>query len=85
MTMPTDIGAIDLMISFPIADHARDLRLPAAETHDAGSERDGDARRVHVQGHPNHLDQGDDPVDVTLAEMDKWGVDIGPDRRRDAR
>ena len=30
---------------------------------------------------PNQLDEGDDRVDITLAEMDKWGVDIGPGRR----
>jgi predicted TIM-barrel fold metal-dependent hydrolase len=77
MTMPTDIGAIDLMISFPKAN--------ASKTYDYLRETtrgDDESTREFPAGYmfkdvPNRLDEGDDGVDVTIREMDKWGVDMG--------
>jgi predicted TIM-barrel fold metal-dependent hydrolase len=77
MTMPTDIGAIDLMISFPKAN--------ASKTYDYLRETtrgDDESTKEFPAGYmfkdvPNKLDEGDDGVAVTVAEMDKWGVDIG--------
>ena len=77
MTMPTDIGAIDLMISFP--------KSNASKTYDYLREttRGDDASTAEFPAGymfkdvPNKLDEGDDGVTVTIAEMDKWGVDMG--------
>ncbi|HEU5307798.1 MAG TPA: amidohydrolase family protein [Acidimicrobiia bacterium] len=77
MTMPTDIGAIDLMISFPKAN--------ASKTYDYLRETtrgDDESTKEFPAGYmfkdvPNKLDEGDDGVNVAVAEMDKWGVDIG--------
>ena len=77
MTMPTDIGAIDLMISFP--------KSNASKTYDYLREtiKGDDASTAEFPAGymfkdvPNKLDEGDDGVTVTVAEMDKWGVDIG--------
>jgi predicted TIM-barrel fold metal-dependent hydrolase len=77
MTMPTDIGAIDLMIGFP--------KSNASKTYDYLRETtrgDDESTKEFPAGYmfkdvPNKLDEGDDGVDVAVAEMDKWGVDIG--------
>ncbi len=77
MTMPTDIGAIDLMISFP--------KSNASKTYDYLRETtrgDDESTKEFPAGYmfkdvPNKLDEGDDGVTVTVAEMDKWGVDMG--------
>ena len=77
MTMPTDIGAIDLMISFP--------KSNASKTYDYLRETikgDDASTSEFPAGYmfkdvPNKLDEGDDGVTVTVGEMDKWGVDVG--------
>jgi predicted TIM-barrel fold metal-dependent hydrolase len=77
MTMPSDIGAIDLMISFP--------KSNASKTYDYLREtiKGDDASTAEFPAGymfkdvPNKLDEGDDGVDVTIGEMDKWGVDMG--------
>ncbi len=77
MTMPGDIGAIDLMISFP--------KSNASKTYDYLRETtrgDDESTKEFPAGYmfkdvPNKLDEGDDGVHVTIAEMDKWGVDMG--------
>ena len=77
MTMPTDIGAVDLMISFPVADHARTYDYLRPMLHDSGSGEMEMPAEYMFKDIPNRLEQGEDPVDITLAEMDKWGVAIG--------
>jgi predicted TIM-barrel fold metal-dependent hydrolase len=75
--MPGDIGAIDLMISFP--------KSNASKTYDYLRETtrgDDESTKEFPAGYmfkdvPNKLDEGDDGVQVTIAEMDKWGVDMG--------
>jgi predicted TIM-barrel fold metal-dependent hydrolase len=77
MTMPSDIGAIDLMISFP--------KSNASKTYDYLREtiKGDDASTAEFPAGymfkdvPNKLDEGDDGVTVTIGEMDKWGVDVG--------
>jgi uncharacterized protein len=77
MTMPTDIGAIDLMISFP--------KSNASKTYDYLREtiKGDDASTAEFPAGymfkdvPNKLDEGADGVDATIVEMDKWGVDMG--------
>jgi predicted TIM-barrel fold metal-dependent hydrolase len=77
MTMPTDIGAIDLMISFP--------KSNASKTYDYLRETtrgDDESTKEFPAGYmfkdvPNKLDEGDDGITVTIGEMDKWGVEMG--------
>jgi predicted TIM-barrel fold metal-dependent hydrolase len=77
MTVPTDIGAIDLMISFP--------KSNASKTYDYLRETtrgDDESTKEFPAGYmfkdvPNKLDEGDDGVTVAIGEMDKWGVDMG--------
>jgi uncharacterized protein len=77
MTMPTDIGAIDLMISFP--------KSNASKTYDYLREtiKGDDASTAEFPAGymfkdvPNKLDEGADGVDATIVEMDEWGVDMG--------
>jgi predicted TIM-barrel fold metal-dependent hydrolase len=79
MAMPTDVGAIDLMIGFP--------RPEAAKTYDylrAGIKGDDASTAEMPAGYmfkhvPNHL-SADDPfvgIQITLAEMDRFGVAMG--------
>jgi len=66
-----------LMISFP--------KSNASKTYDYLRETtrgDYESTKEFPAGYmfkdvPNQLDEGDDGVDVAIAEMDKWGVDIG--------
>jgi predicted TIM-barrel fold metal-dependent hydrolase len=77
MTMPTDIGAVDLMLGFPSADaraHYDDLRAAAKDAESKGMEFPAEYMFKQV---PNHLAEGDDPIEVALEQMDKWGVAIG--------
>jgi predicted TIM-barrel fold metal-dependent hydrolase len=77
MTMPTDIGIVDLMIGFPSADargHYEGLRQMAK---DAGSQQMDFPVEYMFKDVPNHLDEGGDPVAVTLGAMDRHGIEIG--------
>ena len=69
MTMPADIGAVDLMISFPVADHARTYDYLRPLLHDSGSGEMEMPAEYMFKDITNRLEQGDDPVDITLAEM----------------
>src|SRR5579871_2888294 len=75
--MPTDIGIVDLMIGFPSAnargkyDSLRDL------TKDAESQQMDMPAGYMFKDVPDHLEGEQDPVDVTLAAMDKHGIAIG--------
>jgi uncharacterized protein len=77
MTMPGDIGAIDLMISFPKSNASKtyDYLRETIKGDDASTEEF--PAGYMFKDVPNKLDEGDDGVSVTIAEMDKWGVDIG--------
>jgi predicted TIM-barrel fold metal-dependent hydrolase len=77
MTMPTDIGAIDLMISFPKSNASKTYDYLRETTHGDDSSTAEFPAGYMFKDVPNKLDEGDDGVDITIAEMDKWGVDIG--------
>ncbi len=75
--MPRDVGIVDLMIGFPSADATRHYEFLKPQLRDAES-----AAMVFPAGYmfkdvPNRLDEGRDPVAVTLGEMDGHGVAIG--------
>ena len=77
MPMPTDIGAVDLMLGFPSANaraHYDYLRAQAKDAESKGMEFPAEYMFKQV---PNHLPEGADPIEVALGEMDRWGVAIG--------
>ena len=77
MTMPTDVGAVDLMISFPTADHARTYDYLRPMLRDSGRDSMAMPAEYMFKDIPNRLEEGEDPVDITLGEMDRYGVAKG--------
>jgi uncharacterized protein len=77
MTMPTDIGAIDLMISFPKVDASKTYDYLRKTTHGDDATTSEFPAGYMFKEVPNKLEEEQDGVAVTIAEMDKWGVDIG--------
>ena len=77
MTMPTGIGAIDLMIGFPKANASKTYDYLRQTTHgDDASTAEFPAGYMFKEV-PNKLEPEQDGVAVTVAEMDKWGVATG--------
>ncbi len=77
MGMPTDVGIVDTMIGFPHPDPKAAYRFVTRQTKDVES-REKFAFPVEyifkdVPG--TKLAGADDPIGVTLREMDRWGVD----------
>jgi predicted TIM-barrel fold metal-dependent hydrolase len=75
--LPEGIGVVDLMIGFPAADAQRHYDFLKPQLRDAASADMQFPAEYMFKEVPNHLDEGDDPVDVTLGEMDRYGVAIG--------
>jgi uncharacterized protein len=72
-----DIGVVDLMIGFPTADAARVYDYLAPQLRDRSAVTAQFPAGYMFKDVPNRLDEGQDPVAVTLAEMDRHGVAIG--------
>jgi predicted TIM-barrel fold metal-dependent hydrolase len=77
MTMPTDLGAVDLMIGFPSGDAPAHYDYLRKLTKDAESEGMAFPAEYMFKQVPNHLPEGADAVEVTLQEMDHCGVAVG--------
>jgi predicted TIM-barrel fold metal-dependent hydrolase len=77
MTMPTGLGAVDLMIGFPSGDAPAHYDYLRKLTKDAESEGMAFPAEYMFKQVPNHLPEGADPVEVTLQEMDHCGVAVG--------
>jgi predicted TIM-barrel fold metal-dependent hydrolase len=75
--MPTDVGVVDLMIGFPAADAADHYDFLRGQLRDEGSKDLVMPAGYMFKDVPDGLAEGADPVDVTLAEMDRFGIDIG--------
>jgi uncharacterized protein len=71
------MGAVDLMIGFPSAEQARKYDAVRRLTRDAGSAAMTFPAEHLFRRPPNELPEGADPVEVTLAEMDRAGVAVG--------
>ena len=72
--MPTEIGIIDLMIGFPKADARANYESLRALAKDEESQRMEFPAQYMFKDVPNHLEDEEDPLEVTLAAMDKNGV-----------
>jgi predicted TIM-barrel fold metal-dependent hydrolase len=77
MTMPRDIGAIDLMLGFPSANARQHYDFMQPQLHDEGSKDMEFPAEYMFKEVPNHLEQGHDPIEEALGEMDRHGVAIG--------
>ena len=72
--MPTDAPIIDLMLSFPLLD----LEATYGNLRKAAKDTESKDFKVPAEymfkGVPHGWGEGRDPVEVTLEEMDKWGI-----------
>jgi predicted TIM-barrel fold metal-dependent hydrolase len=75
--MPRDVGIVDLMIGFPSADATRHYEFLKPQLRDAESAAMAFPAGYMFKDVPNRLDEGQDPVAVTLGEMDRHGVAVG--------
>ena len=79
MGMPTDVGIVDTMIGFPHKDMKETYRFITNQTKDRQSKEDFEFpveymfKNVPEKG----LRDADDPIAVTLGEMDRWGIERG--------
>ena len=76
--MPSGIGIIDTMIGFPAKDLAEQYAFITRQTKDKESKEDFKFPAEYMfKDVPDKTLDKDDPVGVTLTEMDKWGVEKG--------
>jgi hypothetical protein len=77
--MPHDIGIVDTMIGFPHPDMKEVYRFITRQTKDAESQEKFDFRVEYMfKDVPEKgLEGSDDPIGVTLREMDLWGIEKG--------
>jgi predicted TIM-barrel fold metal-dependent hydrolase len=75
MTMPTDIGIVDLMIGFPTPRDPYHFMAPLLR--DEGSRAMAFPAEYMFTEVPERAGTEDDPVATTLAEMDRHGIAIG--------
>ena len=74
---PSGIGVVDLMIGFPSAHARKKYEALRHLAKDAASQAMEFPSEYMFKDVPNHLDDGDDPVDVTLEAMDRHGIAVG--------
>jgi predicted TIM-barrel fold metal-dependent hydrolase len=72
-----EVGVVDLMIGFPSADARRRYEGIRSMTNDAESAAMEFPAEYIFKDVPNHLPEGEDPIAVTLGEMDHCGVALG--------
>jgi uncharacterized protein len=80
MGMPTDIGIVDTMIGFPAADMVEQYRFITQQTRDKQSREEFEFPVEYMfKDVPDKKlgRHGADPVAVTIAEMDRWGIEKG--------
>jgi predicted TIM-barrel fold metal-dependent hydrolase len=76
--MPRDIGIIDTMIGFPVRDFKETYGFITRQTKDRESREEFRFPVEYMfKGVPEGLHEGDDPIGITLAEMDRYGIERG--------
>ena len=77
--MPTDIGIVDTMLGFPHADMKEVYRFITRQTKDTQSKEEFrfPAEYMFKDVPEKTLEGSDDPIGVTLREMDLWGIERG--------
>jgi len=78
MSIPTDIGIVDTMIGFPVTDFKKTYGFITQQTKDRESKEEFSFPVEYMfKGVPKGLQEGEDPIDVTLREMDRFGIERG--------
>jgi hypothetical protein len=79
MDMPRNIGIIDTMIGFPNPDMKGTYRFITQQTRDRESKEEFEfpAEYMFKDVPEKHLREVEDPIALTLAEMDHWGIEKG--------
>jgi uncharacterized protein len=79
MGMPSGIGIVDTMIGFPHPDMKETYAFITKQTKDKQSKEEFafPAEYMFKDVPEKELMNSDDPVSVTLAEMDRWGIEKG--------
>ena len=78
MAMPTDVPIIDCMISFPIEDKKKLYEFITKQTKDSQSKDEYQFPVEYMfKDVPDENKSGEDPVAVTLREMDKHNIERG--------
>ncbi len=76
MAMPTDVGIIDLMLGLPITDPDQVYAFLKVNVHDRESKEDFKFPVEYMfKGVPHDWGKDRDPVEATLEEMDRWGIE----------
>ncbi len=76
MPMPTDVGVIDLMLQIPEGPRRGRYRFLAENLRDAQSREEFEFPAEYMfKNVPDDLPTDADPVDVTLREMDRFGIE----------
>jgi len=75
--MPTEIGIVDLMIGFPSPKAREHYHFMRPLFHDEESRNMEFPAQYMFKDVPNRLAEGEDPVDITLGQMDAHGIAIG--------
>lgn len=74
MSKPKDVPIIDLMLGLPILDPEATYGNLRAAAKDTESKEFEFPAQYMFKGVPHGWGEGRDPVEVTLEEMDKWGI-----------
>jgi uncharacterized protein len=79
VVMPQDTGAIDTMLGFPHPDMKEVYRFITRQTKDTQSNEEFDfpVEYMFKDVPEKALQDVDDPIAVTLREMDLWGIEMG--------
>ncbi|MEI2697120.1 MAG: amidohydrolase family protein [Microthrixaceae bacterium] len=78
MAMPTNVAIIDTMIGFPSTDRREIYKFLAPSLRDSESIEDFKMPAQYMfKDIPGEIDEGVDPVAVTLDNMDRYGVEKG--------
>jgi hypothetical protein len=79
MGMPSGIGIVDTMLGFPHPDMKEVYRFITRQTRDAQSKEEFDfpVEYMFKDVPEKALEGSDDPIGVTLREMDLWGIEKG--------
>ena len=78
MAMLEGIGVVDLMIGFPFADKKQVYaNLQAGLKDSQSTEEFAMPVEYMFKGIPDEAEEGSDPIEYTIAEMDRWGIDKG--------
>jgi uncharacterized protein len=77
MPMPTDVGVVDLMIGFPFTDKKAIYDYLRAGLKDGEKDSLAMPAGYMFKETPDELQEGADPVEFLLGEMDRYGIAIG--------